>query len=44
MTLECESGIAFTFDISWAYVGDEERWWFETLSRAEARDSHRCAS
>ena len=38
VTLECESGIAFTFDISWAYVGYEERWWFETLSsRGSAR-------
>ena len=38
VTLECDSGIAFTFDISWAYVGYEERWWFETLSsRGSAR-------
>jgi predicted dehydrogenase len=38
VTLECESGIAFTFDISWNYVGYEERWWFETLSsRGSAR-------
>jgi predicted dehydrogenase len=38
VTLECESGVAFTFDISWAYVGYEERWWFETLSsRGSAR-------
>jgi predicted dehydrogenase len=38
VTLECESGIAFSFDISWAYVGYEERWWFETLSsRGSAR-------
>ena len=38
VTLECESGIAFTFDISWAYVGYDERWWFETLSsRGSAR-------
>ena len=36
--LECDTGVAFTFDISWAYVGDEERWWFETLSsRGSAR-------
>jgi predicted dehydrogenase len=32
VTLECEPGIAFTFDISWDYVGDDERWWFEALS------------
>jgi len=38
VTLECASGVAFTFDISWAYVGYEERWWFETLSsRGSAR-------
>jgi predicted dehydrogenase len=38
VTLECDSGVAFTFDISWAYVGYEERWWFETLSsRGSAR-------
>ena len=40
VTLECESGVAFTFDISWAYVGYEERWWFETLS---SRGSSRLA-
>ena len=38
VTLECDTGIAFTFDISWAYVGYDERWWFETLSsRGSAR-------
>jgi predicted dehydrogenase len=38
VTLECETGVAFTFDISWAYVGHDERWWFETLSsRGSAR-------
>ena len=38
VTLECDTGVAFTFDISWAYVGYEERWWFETLSsRGSAR-------
>lgn len=38
VTLECDSGVAFTFDISWAYVGYDERWWFETLSsRGSAR-------
>jgi len=38
VTLECDGGVAFTFDISWAYVGYEERWWFETLSsRGSAR-------
>jgi len=36
--VECEGGINFSFDISWAYVGQEERWWFEVLStRGSAR-------
>ena len=30
--LQCVSGVAFNFDVSGAYVGEEERWWFETLS------------
>jgi len=36
--LECAGGISFTFDVSWSYVGQEERWWFEVLSaRGNAR-------
>jgi len=36
--LECAGGISFSFDVSWAYVGQEERWWFEVLSgRGSAR-------
>jgi len=36
--LECVGGINFSFDTSWAYVGQEERWWFEVLStRGSAR-------
>ncbi|MEO6446291.1 MAG: Gfo/Idh/MocA family oxidoreductase, partial [Gemmatimonadaceae bacterium] len=31
VALECANGVSFTFDISWAYVGPDERWWFETL-------------
>ncbi len=27
--LECEGGLIIAFDVSWNYVGDEERWWFE---------------
>ena len=27
--LECEGGVVITFDVSWAYVADQERWWFE---------------
>lgn len=30
--LVCAGGAAFSFDVSGSYVGDEERWWFETLS------------
>ncbi len=29
--LHC-AGTVFNFDVSGAYVGEEERWWFETLS------------
>ncbi len=36
--LECEGGLVFAFDVSWSYVGDEERWWFEVhASRGSAR-------
>ena len=36
--LECEHGIAITFDIAWSYVGDEDRWWFEVhATRGSAR-------
>ena len=36
--LECASGITFVIDVSWAYVGQEERWWFEVISsRGSAR-------
>ena len=36
--LECAGGINFSFDVSWSYVGQEERWWFEALStRGSAR-------
>ena len=30
--LECEGGVSLAFDVSWSYVGEEERWWFEVLS------------
>ncbi len=29
---ECAGGISFSIDVSWAYVGHEERWWFEVIS------------
>jgi predicted dehydrogenase len=36
--LECKGNIAFIIDVSWAYVGQEERWWFEVISsRGSAR-------
>ena len=36
--LECEGGISFSIDVSWAYIGQEERWWFEVIaSRGSAR-------
>ena len=38
--LNCASNVVFNFDVSGAYVGEEERWWFETLS---ARGSTRLA-
>jgi predicted dehydrogenase len=38
--LECAGGAAFLFDVSDAYVGSEERWWFEVLA---ARGSARLA-
>jgi predicted dehydrogenase len=35
--LECQR-MSFSFDVSWAYVGQEERWWFEVISsRGSAR-------
>lgn len=27
--LECDGGIVVDLSVSWAYVGDEDRWWFE---------------
>jgi len=36
--IECAGGIHFSIDVSWAYVGQEERWWFEVISsRGSAR-------
>ena len=36
--LECANGLSFNIDVSWAYVGQEERWWFEVIStRGSAR-------
>ena len=38
--VKCASGVTFSIDVSGVYVGEEERWWFETLS---ARGSTRLA-
>lgn len=36
--LNCAGGVSFNFDVVGNYVGEEERWWFETLStRGSAR-------
>jgi len=36
--LECDHGMSISIDVSWAYVGQEERWWFEVIStRGSAR-------
>jgi predicted dehydrogenase len=36
--LQCAPGVTFSFDVSGAYVGEEERWWVESLSnRGSAR-------
>jgi predicted dehydrogenase len=36
--LQCAPALSCSFDISWSYVGEEERWWFEILaSRGSAR-------
>ena len=38
--LECADGSSYSFDASWSYVGEEERWWMECLA---ARGSARLA-
>jgi predicted dehydrogenase len=36
--LTCAGGVSFNFDVMSSYVGEEERWWFETIStRGSAR-------
>jgi predicted dehydrogenase len=38
VAIETSTGVTLTIDISWSYIGTEERWWFETLaSRGSAR-------
>ncbi len=38
--LECAPTLSCSFDISWSYVGEQDRWWFEVLA---ARGSARLA-
>ncbi|MEP6689762.1 MAG: Gfo/Idh/MocA family oxidoreductase [Gemmatimonadaceae bacterium] len=36
--LECAQGKTFSFDVTWSYVGQDERWWFDVLAtRGSAR-------
>ena len=36
--LVCANEVSFSLDVSWSYVGQEERWWFEVASsRGNAR-------
>ncbi len=36
--IECAQGIALALDLTWNYVGPDERWWFDLLaSRGSAR-------
>lgn len=36
--VECDGGLSVSFDVTWSYVGEEERWWFEVLgARGSAR-------
>ena len=38
VVVEAAGGVTLTLDVSWAYVGQEERWWFEALAtRGSAR-------
>ena len=38
--LECAGTLSCSFDLSWSYVGEQDRWWFEVLA---ARGSARLA-
>jgi predicted dehydrogenase len=36
--LECAQGLSVSIDVSWSYVAEEDRWWFDVLaSRGSAR-------
>lgn len=30
--LECAGGVSLSFDVNWAYLGEEDRFWFEILA------------
>jgi len=30
--IECGANLSLSLDLNWAYVGEEDRWWFETIS------------
>jgi predicted dehydrogenase len=30
--LECGPNLSISLDLNWGYVGEEDRWWFETIS------------
>lgn len=30
--LECAAGMSFSFDVNWAYIGEEDRYWFEIFA------------
>ena len=30
--LECGNSLSISLDLNWSYVGEDDRWWFETVS------------
>ena len=30
--IECGSSLSISLDLNWSYVGEDDRWWFETIS------------
>jgi predicted dehydrogenase len=30
--LECAQGVSFAFDVTWSYIGEEDRFWFEVMA------------
>jgi predicted dehydrogenase len=36
--IECAGGVSLAFDVSWSYISDSDRWWFDVhASRGSAR-------